>query len=74
MKSVSYLVRICVIFPFRDKNKGQTRGDCLKVMGYVDVWEKWGVVLEVSPKLGKFGKDKDSEIAQRKFSPVFTCR
>lgn len=42
-------------------------------MGYVDVWEKWGVVLEVSPKLGTFGKDKDSEIAQRKFSPVYTC-
>lgn len=38
------------------------------------MWEKWGVVLEVSTKLGKFGKDPASEIAGKKFSQSFMCR
>ena len=38
------------------------------------MWEEQRGVLEVSPKLSKLGKDKDSEIAERKFSQAFTRR
>ena len=31
-------------------------------------------MLDVSPKLSKLGKDKDSEIAERKFCQAFTRR
>lgn len=31
-------------------------------------------MLEDSPKLGKFGKDQDSEIAEKKFSQIFMCK
>ena len=38
------------------------------------MWEGQRGVLEVSPKLGKLGKDKDSEIVKRKFAQAFTHR
>ena len=38
------------------------------------MWEEQRGVLEDSPKLSKLGKDKDSEIAERKFSQAFTRR
>lgn len=36
--------------------------------------EEQRAMLKVSPKLGKLGKDKHSEIAERKFSQASTRR
>lgn len=40
----------------------------------MDMWEKQEAVPQVSPKPGKSGKDQDSEVAEKKFCQILTCR